>query len=111
MRQKKNVGKPCEGKPHARFDEGKEGKKPSNLLYHGNIACDISEIQAKELCEAPAMHGRRVCKGICDLMLRAFYLEYPVLSTEGVLPASAGMMFPNASAQVSMAAICCFTLS
>ena len=26
--RKKNVGKPCEGEPHARFDEGKEGKSP-----------------------------------------------------------------------------------
>ena len=24
----KNVGKPCEGEPHARFDEGKEGGCP-----------------------------------------------------------------------------------
>ncbi|WP_313131679.1 reverse transcriptase domain-containing protein [Anaerocolumna sp.] len=26
--RKKNVGKPCEGKPHVRFDEGKEGLRP-----------------------------------------------------------------------------------
>ena len=26
--RKKNVGKPCEGEPHARFDEGKEGGCP-----------------------------------------------------------------------------------
>lgn len=25
---KKIIGKPCEGEPHARFDEGKEGKSP-----------------------------------------------------------------------------------
>ena len=29
----KNVGKPCEGEPHARFDEGERGRMPSNLLY------------------------------------------------------------------------------
>ena len=26
--RKKNVGKPCEGEPHARFDDGKEGLCP-----------------------------------------------------------------------------------
>ena len=28
MHMTKNVGKPYEGKPHVRFDEGKEGKSP-----------------------------------------------------------------------------------
>ncbi|MDD4372153.1 MAG: hypothetical protein PHD56_13915, partial [Anaerostipes sp.] len=34
--RKKNVGKPCEGKPHARFDEGKEGLRP--LTYSTKYA-------------------------------------------------------------------------
>lgn len=41
--RKKNVGKPCEGEPHARFDEGKEGGCPltystgNNLIYTINF--------------------------------------------------------------------------
>ena len=30
----KNIGKPCAGKPHARFDEGGQARACS-LLYHG----------------------------------------------------------------------------
>ena len=30
--RKKNVGKPCEGKPHARFDEGRVKFHPPTLL-------------------------------------------------------------------------------
>ena len=40
---KKIIGKPCEGEPHARFDEGKEGGCPltystgNNLIYTINF--------------------------------------------------------------------------
>jgi hypothetical protein len=35
----KNVGKPCEGKPHARFDEGKVGLGPTDPLYPVLLNC------------------------------------------------------------------------
>ncbi len=37
MRMEKNIGKPCAGKPHARFDEGKEEEIPptySTFIQH-----------------------------------------------------------------------------
>lgn len=37
--RKKSVGKPCEGEPHARFDEGKEGLRP---LTYSTISISYS---------------------------------------------------------------------
>jgi len=40
MLKVKNIGKPCAGKPHARFDEGGEGETCS-LLYLETVASDF----------------------------------------------------------------------
>ena len=47
---------------------------PHESLVTRNIACDISGILTKAPCEAPAMHGRHVYKGIADSVLHTFVL-------------------------------------
>ena len=44
----KNIGKPCAGKPHARFDEGGQ-EKSCSLLYPEFQVIKIPVLETKEL--------------------------------------------------------------
>ena len=45
--RKKNVGKPCEGEPHARFDEGRVNFSPAYSTDYGTGTRAISPSAAK----------------------------------------------------------------
>ena len=64
-------------------DASRSAKSPSTFrgklaashlfsYYAGDIACDVSRVTTKAPCEAPAIHGRHVCKGITGFVLHAF---------------------------------------
>ena len=46
------------------------------FYYVRNIVCDISGISTKAPCEAPATHGRQVCKGIAGSVLHTFVPDF-----------------------------------
>ena len=50
----KNIGKPCAGELHARFDEGGQARACS-LLYHVNCNRHVDEIAEKLMRETADM--------------------------------------------------------
>ena len=63
-------------KVHRPSEENTRSPTFSLIMYDaGDIACDVSRVTTKAPCEAPAIHGRHVCKGITTSVLHAFSLQ------------------------------------
>ena len=63
-------------KVHRPSEENSQLPTFSLIMYDaGDSACDVSRVTTKAPCEASAIHGRHVCKGITGFVLHAFSLQ------------------------------------
>ena len=63
-------------KVHRSSEENSQLPTFSLIMYDaGDIACGVSRVTTKAPCEAPAIHGRHVCKGITGFVLHAFSMQ------------------------------------
>ena len=90
MPKVKNIGKPCAGKPHARFDEGGQGETCSLLYplspgryrhYKGNEYDVIDIARHSETEEELVVYRKRY--GDCSLWVRPLEMFLEQVMVEG----------------------------